>query len=817
MTGPPDWVEEPLRGDRAGEGLWWLFADPCGLAARIAPHLAAEGARVELIVPGDRFDRTRERAWSVRPGNRADLASLLAATGKPVATLHLWSLRGTGDGALRHLDAFEARHDLAIRATLSLLRTLGENVEAPLRILIAAPGLHPVQPGDVLDPVFSALPGLCEAAALDHPHLLCRTLDLQLPSMDAEREAWTVALAGDLAAEALSGQETAVAFRHGTRRVRRTRPAASPDLPAGEPEVPAATDERSLDDWLEQLAGLPGAPELPLARSPASLGQPRVRRRTARLDASSWKHLQERGTRAGLTSSGLLLAALSEVLATWSSSPRFTLALVGHRTAAPLEVDMGLAGGFQTRAQAAQEGLEQALEHDTVSGVRVGASWIDHRFAENEGELTFHWDVLEDLFPAGMTDAMWGAYRDLLRRLSEDETDWTAERLRLTPAAHITRRVFASSASEPLSHERLHTLFAAQARQHPDRPAVLAPSRTLTYEALFRLSNRLGRHLRELGAKPNALVAVVQEKGWEQIVSVLGILASGAAWLPADPEHPDLGNAMLALTAQDLDGLPDDDEPLDPVQRTTHLACVVEGVMLDHRGPVNTVLDIQRTWNVGPDDRVLALSSPTSGLSIWDLFGPLAAGGAIVLPSAGAGSDPRHWLERLREEKVTVWNTGPDLLRQLLDALEAQGPDGFESPLRLVLLSGDPIPLDLPDRLHALSPHTQLVRLAGATEASLWSLADGRPMANQTVHVLDDRMEPRPDWAPGHLYLGGTGLARGYWRDPATTEARFVHHPETGERLFRTGVLARAMPDGTIERLGGKTCPAPEPSRPEAG
>jgi acyl-CoA synthetase (AMP-forming)/AMP-acid ligase II/acyl carrier protein len=156
------------------------------------------------------------------------------------------------------------------------------------------------------------------------------------------------------------------------------------------------------------------------------------------------------------------------------------------------------------------------------------------------------------------------------------------------------------------------------------------------------------------------------------------------------------------------------------------------------------------------------------------------------------------------------------MLVEVLEVDVRDTRDEFESPLRLALLSGDWIPLDLPDRVRALAPRTQLVSLGGATEASIWSISYpigridpawksipyGRPMANQTVHVLDGRMESRPDQVPGGLYIGGVGLAKGYWRDPERTAASFGLHPETGERLYRTGDLGRALPDGNIELLG---------------
>src|SRR5262249_33922245 len=136
--------------------------------------------------------------------------------------------------------------------------------------------------------------------------------------------------------------------------------------------------------------------------------------------------------------------------------------------------------------------------------------------------------------------------------------------------------------------------------------------------------------------------------------------------------------------------------------------------------------------------------------------------------------------------------------------------------LRLVLLSGDWIPVDLPERVRALAPRARLVSLGGATEAAIWSIlhpieaADarrasipyGRPMRTQRVQVLDDDLRPRPTGAVGGLFIGGLGLARGYWRDEERTAAAFFAHPETGERLYRTGDLGRLMEDGSIEILG---------------
>jgi SagB-type dehydrogenase family enzyme len=240
---------------------------------------------------------------------------------------------------------------------------------------------------------------------------------------------------------------------------------------------------------------------------------------------------------------------------------------------------------------------------------------------------------------------------------------------------------------------------------------------------------------------------------------------------------------------------------------------VPKGVAIDHRAALNTILDVDRRFGIGPGDRVLALSSLSFDLSVWDIFGVLGAGGALVLPEADR--DPAVWARRAVEAGITVWNSVPALLGLYVEYLETH-PEQRPEGLRLAMLSGDWIPLRLPDRVQGQIPGVRMVSLGGATEASIWSILQeigtvqndwasipyGRPMTGQTFHVLDEAMEPQPAWVPGMLWIGGAGLARGYWRDEERTAAAFVRHPETGERLYRTGDLGRRWPDGTIEILG---------------
>ena len=672
--------------------------------------------------------------------------------------------------------------------------------------------------------------------------------------------------------------------------------------------------KRSERYWLDRLDTLPPRPQLPLATNPAAIEKPLFTRRRFVLEAEKWRRLKERARLAELTPSGLLLAAFAEVLAFWSQSPQFTINLTQYNrlplhpqvneiignsiSVVLLAVDNSLDNTFLARAQCVQQQLWQDLDHTYVSGVRILRElarkhghtqsaimpvvftsilgleglgrgfkssefgkmvytisqtpqvWLDHQVLEEDGALATSWDAVEALFPERLLDEMFEAYRELLEQLSTDDLAWQAAETVKLPARQVSMRKSANDTDSPLPEGLLHTPFARQARINADASAVIAPDRTLTYRELFEESNRVGRWLRDAGAIKGQPVAVVMEKGWEQIVAVMGILASGAPYMPIDPEAPaqrlrlllERGDVRLALTQSrlesrlewpqglkllqvdtcDLGGF--DDGPLEPAQSPDDLSYVLftsgstgspKGVMLDHRGPLNTISYFNQRFAVGSDDRALALSALNFDLSVYDVFGVLAAGGALVMPDPSRFKDPAHWVDLMAEHRVTVWNSVPTLMRMLLEYLASE-PKRVPPGLRLVIMSGDWIPVALPDRIKATWKGTQVIGAGGPTETSIWnvnypvgtvdpswtSIPYGRPIANNRYHVMDERLRDRPEWVPGEMVAEGVGLALGYWRDLEATSAKFTVHPETGNRLYKTGDLGRYLPDGNLEILG---------------
>ncbi|MFM9558270.1 amino acid adenylation domain-containing protein [Streptomyces caniscabiei] len=479
--------------------------------------------------------------------------------------------------------------------------------------------------------------------------------------------------------------------------------------------------------------------------------------------------------------------------------------------------------------------------------------WLDHQIAEDGDRLRLTWDAVEALFPPGVLDDMFAAYTALLTSLAEEPTAWTDAHREVLPPDQAARYTALNETAGPLPDGLLHEPFLARAAQQPERVAVVSATGTVTYGELDRASLAVARSLHRAGVRSGCLVGVLADRGWEQVASALGVLRAGAAYLPLDSglpaarvarslEHAGAVALIVPASAPVGDGAADGvtvlrfDEAVvdgdaagtdhDPRPTTTpgDLAYVIytsgstgepKGVMTDHRGALNTVTDINERFGTDADDRVFALSSLGFDLSVYDIFGTLAAGAALVMPGPGEERDPSRWARLVADHGVTVWNSVPALMEMLL--VHAMGnPAADVKSLRLVMLSGDWIPVDMPDNIRSVSPTAEVISLGGATEASIWSVAHpvgtvdpkrpsipyGRPLRNQTMYVLDDAFRLRPTGLPGALYIGGRGLAVGYRNAPELTARAFPTHPVTGERLYRTGDLARLMPDGSLEFLG---------------
>ncbi len=500
----------------------------------------------------------------------------------------------------------------------------------------------------------------------------------------------------------------------------------------------------------------------------------------------------------------------------------------------------------------------------TAAVTRTPQVWIDCQALRVPDGLQLSWDVREGILADGVADAAFGAYIGAVRALADDPAAWQLPCAVDLPADQRERRIRVGETGDPVAPALVHEPLLAAAEAAPDAPAVIAPDRTLTHDELVRRAAAVAARLRSTGMRRGDRVAIVAARGWEQVVAVVGVLLAGGAYVPVDVAQPRIRrDTVLAdagirqvLTQEALVGAPadwptgveriavdalepvaarpapgagrDGVDPADPayVIYTSGSTGTPKGAILSHHAAHNTLVDIRERFGVGPDDRVLALAGLGFDLSVFDVLGVLGAGGAMVLPDPRRRDDPSHWAALIARHRVTLWNSVPAQARMLQDYRDAVaatggspgGPTAGDAPstLRLALLSGDWIPVTLPDAMRAGHPELTVVSLGGATEAAIWSVHHvigevdrllpsipyGTPLRGQRLAVVDHLGRDRPEGVPGEILIRGAGVALGYIGDAERTRERFGVDPATGDREYRTGDIGRYLPDGSIELLG---------------
>lgn len=398
----------------------------------------------------------------------------------------------------------------------------------------------------------------------------------------------------------------------------------------------------------------------------------------------------------------------------------------------------------------------------------------------------------------------------------------------------------------------LHDPWVRASTEHAETPALVTAEGSITHAELRHRAEVVANAVAARGVGAGDVVLVALHKGVDQIAAVMGIMLTGAGYVPADPAWPltrleticrrtGLNVAVMADGVELPEGVErvevgghdevgaDDGDPFSEADRPepSELSYVIftsgstgepKGVAIEHRQARTTIDEINARFSITSSDRVLAVSALSFDLSVYDVFGVLGVGGAIVLPDPQRLRDPQHWLDLMAQEEVTVWNSAPPMMEMLLEYADSV-PDQAGAALgrlRHCLLSGDWIPVTLPDRLRAFAPDVEIHSLGGATEASIWSITYpvgdldptwasipyGRALPGQSFWILNDDGTPAHVGQPGELYIGGEGVARGYiGREDLTTE-RFLPRDDLGTRHYRTGDLGRWRNDGTIEFLG---------------
>jgi amino acid adenylation domain-containing protein len=456
-----------------------------------------------------------------------------------------------------------------------------------------------------------------------------------------------------------------------------------------------------------------------------------------------------------------------------------------------------------------------------------------------------------DLFERATAERLLGHYLTLLEALVA-RPDESISRLPLLPDAERAR-VLQGWNDTAVAHPKdatLPSLIEAQVARTPDAVALEFEGARLTYRELDARANQLAHALRKHGVGPEVRVGLCVERSLEMVVGLLGTLKAGGAYVPLDPGYPqerlgwmleDARPPVLLVQERLLSRLPPSDakvvkldtgweeiarEPVTapaPLATPDSLAYIIftsgstgrpKGAMNAHGPVVNRLLWMQSAYRLTPGDVVLQKTPFSFDVSVWEFFWPLMTGAKLVVAKPGGHQDPAYLKALITSAAVTTLHFVPSMLQAFLDE---PGVADCTS-LKRVVCSGEALPLELKELCLRTLPGAGLHNLYGPTEAAVdvtfhacqpndgrRSVPIGRPVDNTQIRILDAELQPVPQGAAGELYIGGVQVGRGYLARPSLTAERFIPDPYAtapGARMYRTGDVARWLPDGEVEYLG---------------
>lgn len=465
---------------------------------------------------------------------------------------------------------------------------------------------------------------------------------------------------------------------------------------------------------------------------------------------------------------------------------------------------------------------------------------------EKGSYLEGFWEYDGDLFTPERITRMVGHFQTLLKGIVANPQQTIGELPLLTESEKQQLLVeWNQTQTSYPDHYCIHQLFEEQVVKTPDAIAVIDGEKSLTYEQLNQKANQLAYYLQNLGVKTEDLVGICIERSVLMIIGLLGILKAGAAYIPLDPNYPSerlaymledsavsvlltqenlvdtLPNYLGTIFCLDQDGKILDHHPQDNLlhpMTSENLAYVIytsgstgkpKGVLIQHQSLLNLVSWHQNAFDITTIDRVTQLAGIAFDASVWEIWPYLTAGACLAIVPPDLLTSPKQLQEWLIAKKITV-SFLPTPLAETLIPLD-WSPN---CPLRLMLTGGDKLndfpPTSIPFTLvnnYGPTENTVVTTSVKITPDLLTEKAPpiGRPISNTQVYILDQYQQPVPIGIPGELYIGGSGLAKGYLNRPELTDSKFIANPfsqKLSDRLYKTGDLVRYGNDGQIEFVG---------------
>ncbi|MCP4164189.1 MAG: amino acid adenylation domain-containing protein, partial [Deltaproteobacteria bacterium] len=465
-------------------------------------------------------------------------------------------------------------------------------------------------------------------------------------------------------------------------------------------------------------------------------------------------------------------------------------------------------------------------------------------FLEGDEELYCSIEYNTDLYMEDRIDRIGEHLKTLISSVIEN-TETKVKDLQIIPEdeMNLLLNVFNDTKADYPKDKTIVDLFEEQVEKTPDNIAVIFEDIELTYRELNGKVNIVGHFLQDnYDLKPDDLVGVLLERSEKMIIALLGIMKSGAAYVPIDPEYPEERiNYILDDATPDIvlcerdDGiyvdikkvLESDKSKQNPMRtmKAENLAYVIytsgstgkpKGTLIEHGSLVNRLNWMQRNYPIGSNDAILQKTTYTFDVSVWELFWWSLYGSKVCILNPGEESDPELIVKKIEKHNISTIHFVPSMYSVFLHYLRNNNLFERIKSLKQIFSSGEELSIDLVGRSKAIIEYnkTKLVNLYGPTEATIdvtyfncdifsESIPIGKPIFNTTMYIIDKEGRIVPLGIAGELCISGAGLAREYLNKPELTAEKFVGNPfNPGERMYRTGDLARWLPDGNIEFLG---------------
>ncbi|WP_343780302.1 amino acid adenylation domain-containing protein [Virgibacillus salarius] len=461
---------------------------------------------------------------------------------------------------------------------------------------------------------------------------------------------------------------------------------------------------------------------------------------------------------------------------------------------------------------------------------------------DNETMLKYTMEYCTKLFKKETIDRMASHYKEILTKVCTQPTTILSEINILTEyEQHQLLQEFNQTNADYPKDKSVHTLFEEQAEKNPHHIAVVCADQKVTYQELNKKANQLARVLRQQGVQNEAIVGLIMDRSIDMIIGIMGILKAGGAYLPIDPTHPtdriqtilsdakvslvvtSSGQARsLSLAVQAIDitvegfyqglstnlDLAIDCHQLAYVIYTSGSTGTPKGVMVEHQQVTNFIYGVMRETNLGSYERILCLTTVSFDIFGLETFVPLTQGLTVVMAKEEETREGEKLATVMTKHQVDVMQSTPTRVKMLLEN------DSFTDALtriKALLVGGEELPKSLWKELQGY-PFT-VFNMYGPTETTIWStvkklestdrITIGKPIQNTELYLMDSNRKLVPIGVHGELCIGGDGVARGYFNREALTKERFIDHPfKPGERLYKTGDLARWLPNGELEYLG---------------